>query len=65
MESLTPSCKRHAICLVYLFGSQAAAGHTDVQGASAEPIPPSDLDIGLVFDTLPALRRQKYQTPEK
>lgn len=60
IESLTTLCKRHAISLVYLFGSQAAAGHAYFQGISAEPISRSDLDIGLVFDTLPASRMQVY-----
>jgi predicted nucleotidyltransferase len=60
MKSLTAFCKTHAISLVYLFGSQAAAGHAYLEGDSVKSIHGSDLDIGIVFDKLPDTPMHAY-----
>lgn len=53
MEELTALFKRYGVKIAYLFGSQKESGAAFLSGVVEDVEEGSDLDIGLVFETLP------------
>jgi len=62
-RELVSICERHGVALLYLFGSQAAAGFDLLAGAQVGVVDPlADLDVGVVTDGLlpPPPQRVRY-----
>ena len=59
-ETLALLCRKFGISLVYLFGSQKDLGNDHLEGRPIRPLQGTDLDIGLVFRTMPEARMKAY-----
>jgi predicted nucleotidyltransferase len=59
-ETLKIIAEKFRIRLIYLFGSQADAGRTFLEGGKIEPGPFSDLDVAVSFEKPPAATMKVY-----
>lgn len=54
MKELSEIFKKYGVKIAYLFGSQKEKGIQFLKGKAIEPDKSSDLDIGVVFEKIPA-----------